>query len=281
MRVYWLLIRRHYFQSWGQSLLTILGLALGVSVFISIHLAVGACLTSFQNTVQAVSGQAQWEIRQEGLGLDERLFREVKIHTVVEAAAPVVELQVPLRDYPGQVLWIMGVDGFSEAGIRRQGQALAAIRDQDFLPLLLTPRTVALTPALVKRLGLQTGATVTVLINGRPQELTIAALLETEGPARTLGVDLALMDIAQAQELLGRIGRLERIDLVLTGDAPEQLRQLRGLLPPGAVLYRTADQRQGTERMVRSYQLNLLAMSFIAVLVSMYLIYQVTALSVV
>lgn len=281
MRIYGLLIRRHYFQSWGQSLLTILGLALGVSVFISIHLSVGACLTSFQNTVLAVSGQAQWEIRQEGLGLDERLFREVKTHPVVDAAAPVVELQVPLRDFPGQVLWIMGVDGFSEAGIRRQGQAPAGVRDEDFLSLLLNPRTVALAPERIKRLGLRPGATLTVLINGRPEELTLAGLWETEGPARTLGVDLALMDIAQAQELLGKVGRLNRIDLVLTGEAPEQLRQLREILPPGAVLYRTADERQGTERMVRSYRLNLLAMSFIAVLVSMYLIYHVTALSVV
>lgn len=87
-----LLIRRHTFQSWGQSGLTILGLGLGVSVFISIHLAVGACLSSFKSTAQAVSGRTQWQIVQEGRGWDERLFPALKTHAAVQAAAPVVEM---------------------------------------------------------------------------------------------------------------------------------------------------------------------------------------------
>ena len=62
------------------------------------------------------------------------------------------------------------------------------------------------------------------------------------------------------------------------GSAVEDLQKL---LPPGAALLQPSDRREGTERMVRSYQLNLLALSFIAVLVSMYLIYNVTSLSVV
>jgi putative ABC transport system permease protein len=175
----------------------------------------------------------------------------------------------------------MGVDGFNEAGIRRQGQALASLRDDDFRSLLLDPRTVALTPDMAKRLSLPPGATITVIVNGRPETLKVAALLDPVGPARTLGIDLALMDIAPAQEFLGKVGRLDRIDLVLRGESPEELQRLRDILPPGATLFRTAEQRQGTERMVRSYQLNLLAMSFIAVLVSMYLIYHVTSLAVV
>ena len=53
--IYSLFVFRHLLQSWRQSLLTILGLALGVSVFVSIHLTVGASLQSFQNTVQSIS----------------------------------------------------------------------------------------------------------------------------------------------------------------------------------------------------------------------------------
>jgi hypothetical protein len=63
---------------------------------------------------------------------------------------------------------------------------------------------------------------------------------------------------------------------VAEGPAIEDLQKL---LPPGAALLQPSDRREGTERMVGSYRLNLLALSFIAVLVSMYLIYNVTALS--
>ncbi len=277
------MIRRHYFQAWGQSLLTILGLGLGVSVFISIHLAVGACLSSFKSTVQAVSGLAQWQIIQEGRGLDERLFPAIKAHPAVQAAAPVVELQVPLQGHPGLVLWIMGVDFFNEAQVRTHAPSLTSLREPDFLSLLVAPQAIALSRDLARRLSIQPGSSLGVLINGRPQTLTVAALIDPEGPARALGGHFGVMDIAQAQEIMGKIGRLDRIDLVLNPEysVAATIASLQKLLPPGASLLQPSDRQGGTERMVRSYQLNLLALSFIAVLVSMYLVYNVTALSVV
>jgi putative ABC transport system permease protein len=277
------LIRRHYSQAWGQSGLTILGLGLGVSVFISIHLAVGACLSSFKSTVQAVSGLAQWQIIQEGRGLEEGLFPVIKTHPAVQAAAPVVELQVPLQNHPGLVLWIMGVDLFNEAQVRTHAPSLTSLREPDFLSLILTPQAIVLSRDLARRLSLQPGSPLGVLINGRPQTLTVAALIDPEGPARALGGHFGVMDIAQAQEIMGKIGRLDRIDLVLNPEysVAATIESLQKLLPPGASLLQPSDRQAGTERMVRSYQLNLLALSFIAVLVSMVLMYNVTALSVV
>src|SRR4030066_153568 len=78
LRVFVLFIFRHYLQSWRQSLLTVLGLALGISVFVSIHLTVGASLRSFKNTVQAVSGKAEWQLVQNGREIDEKLFPVIK-----------------------------------------------------------------------------------------------------------------------------------------------------------------------------------------------------------
>ena len=74
------------------------------------------------------------------------------------AAAPVVELQVPLRDYPGEVLWIMGVDIFSETGIRPQAPSWATLGEKELLELLLIPRSVALNRDLAGRLGLRPGS---------------------------------------------------------------------------------------------------------------------------
>ena len=235
-----------------------------------------------QNTAQAVSGQAQWQVVQEGRGLDERLFPALKTHPAVQAAAPVVEMQVPLQDHPGLVLWVMGVDFFNEAGVRAHAPSLTSLQESDFLSLLLTPRAVALSRELARRLNVQPGASIVVLINGRPQPLTVSALIAPEGPARALGGHFGVMDIAQAQELMGKIGRLDRVDLVLNPEIAEgpAVEALKKLLPSGAALLQPSDRREGTERMVRSYRLNLLALSFIAVLVSMYLIYNVTALSV-
>ncbi|MFH0787157.1 MAG: FtsX-like permease family protein [Pseudomonadota bacterium] len=281
-RVYSLFISRHALQAWRQSLLTILGLALGVSVFVSIYLTVGASLQSFKNTVQSISGKAQWQLVQDGRGIDENLFPLVKMHPVIKTAAPVVEFQAALDKHPGQTIWIMGVDFFSEAEIRRYSESLSSLKGEEFRSLVLTPRSIALTRTFAERSGIKKGDSLTLLVNGRPQTLTVAVLLAAEGPAQAMGGHFGLMDIAQAQEVFGKIGFLDRIDLLLRegGNEKDQLQALEKVLPPGIRLIQPADREKGTERMIRSYQLNLTALSFIAVLVSMYLIYNTASLSV-
>ena len=283
LHVYSLFILRHYRQSWRQSLLTILGLALGVSVFVSIHLTVGASLKSFKNTVQAVSGKAEWQLVQNGREIDETLFPIVKTHPVIQAAAPVVEFQASLYRWPGQMIWIMGVDFFSETGIRRYSDSLSSLKGEELLSLLINPRSIGLTRVFAARYGIKKGEVLTILVNGRPKKLTVAALLESEGPAQALDGHFGLMDIAQAQEVFGKVGVLDRIDLLLKEEGVEknQIQELKKIIPPGVRLVRSVDREKGMERMIRSYQLNLTALSFIAVLVSMYLIYNTASLSVV
>jgi putative ABC transport system permease protein len=281
-RVYALFVFRHILQTWRQSLLTILGLALGISVFVSIHLTVGASLLSFKNTVQSISGKAQWQLVQDGRGIDENLFPIVKMHPVVKAAAPVIELQTSLAQQTGLAIWIMGVDFFSEAEIRHYSESLSSLKGEKFLSLVLTPRSIALPRTLAERIGIKEGDPLTILVNGRPQTLKVVTLLETEGPVQALEGHFGLMDIGQAQEVFGKIGFLDRIDLLFQegGIEKEQLQELLKVLPPGIRLIQPADREKGTERMIRSYQLNLTALSFIAVLVSMYLIYNTASLSV-
>ena len=281
--VYALFIFRHYLQSWRQTLLTVLGLALGVSVFVSIHLTVGASLKSFTNTVQAVSGQAEWQLVPNGGEIDEKLFPVIKTNPVIQAAAPVVEFQASLNRWPGQMIWIMGVDFFSETGIRRYSDSLSSLNGEEFLSWLTTPRAIALTRVFAARYGIKKGEVLTILVNGRQEKLTVVVLLDAEGPARAWEGHFGLMDIGQAQEVFGKIGVLDRIDLLLRekGIEKEQIQELSKVIPPGVRLTQPADRGKGTERMIRSYQLNLTALSFIAVLVSMYLIYNTASLSVV
>jgi putative ABC transport system permease protein len=283
LRVYLLFIIRHYLQSWRQTLLTVLGLALGVSVFISIHLTVGASLRSFKNTTQSISGRAQWQLVRDGQGIDESLFPRIKMHPLVQAAAPAVEFQAPLLEKPDQSIWIMGVDFFSEAGFRQYSKTLSSLRGDDFLSLVLTPRAIALPRNFVERYGLKKGDSFSILINGRPLTLKVTGFLENEGPAQAFGGNFGLMDIAQAQEAFGKIGVLDRIDLLpgKTGDEKAWAQEIEKILSPGVRLIRPADRDKGTEQMIHSYQLNLTALSFIAVLVSMYLIYNTANLSVV
>jgi ABC-type antimicrobial peptide transport system permease subunit len=92
---------------------------------------------------------------------------------------------------------------------------------------------------------------------------------------------MLLMDLAGAQELLHRVGQLDYIDLILSGDEAAAAARLARELPPGVDLVRPGAQGRQLEGMVASYRLNLTVLSAIALFVGMFLIYQSVTLSVV
>jgi len=95
------------------------------------------------------------------------------------------------------------------------------------------------------------------------------------------------MDIAAAQELLGRAGRLDRIDLIVPEKSPEGkegsqlLARAAAVLPRGAQILRAAARTRTTEEMTRAFRLNLTALSLLALICGVFLIYNTMTFSVV
>ncbi len=119
-------------------------------------------------------------------------------------------------------------------------------------------------------------------MGGYPRQAFLAGLLTPadELSRRTLD-GLILADIATAQELTGRLGRLDRIDLILPGDEGAVADELRALLPAGAQIV-GVEARAGTiEEMTAAFRLNLLALSLLALVVGLFLIYNTMTFSVV
>jgi putative ABC transport system permease protein len=118
------------------------------------------------------------------------------------------------------------------------------------------------------------------LAGDRAVRFRVAAIL----PAAVAGLDTSVMfvDIVTAQELFGKVGLLDRIDLVVDPARLPAVRQaVAAVLPHGARAIEPAVRTNEIKRMLRSFQLNLAALSYIAMLVGMYLIYNTVAISVV
>jgi putative ABC transport system permease protein len=90
------------------------------------------------------------------------------------------------------------------------------------------------------------------------------------------------MDIAAAQLLFQSIGRLDRIELVTMPDRPldDIATTVRRVLPPHLVVQRPAQRTKQVENMVRAFQLNLTVLSWVGLLVGMFLIYNTMAFAV-
>lgn len=295
-----LLVLRRFGQERRRTVLTLLGVALGVAVFTGIRLASRSALASFADSVDAVTGRANLEVASTSDGFAESVYARVARMPGIDAAAPVV--QVTALAHPGaprgdaapagehgpwnETLTFLGVDPLAEApfvrGLAAEDSPRArAAAGASALRLLATPRAAAVPRSLATRLRLREGDTLTVLASGAPEPLVVAAILEAPGLQQAMGGNFALLDIATAQDVFRRVGRLDRIDLLVAPARREAVRAaLARALPPDAVAEAPRARTRQVEDMVSAFELNLAALSFIALFVSMFLIFNAVALSV-
>jgi putative ABC transport system permease protein len=121
-------------------------------------------------------------------------------------------------------------------------------------------------------------------VDGRREDAEVRGILRPgDDLSRRALRDLLFLDVAGAQELLGRQGALTRIDLILPpGPAGEStLAGLEAVLPPGARVETTGTKEAGLSQMIRAFDLNLRALSLLALIFGMFLIYNTLTFSVV
>ena len=86
--------------------------------------------------------------------------------------------------------------------------------------MLTTPQSIVLSERFAQRHDLRLGAPIHLYTSQGTQRLIVQGLLRPEGAAAALGGHFAIMDIAAAQVLFNRVGRLDRIDVVPRPDFP-------------------------------------------------------------
>jgi putative ABC transport system permease protein len=284
---------RHLGDERARALLTAAGVALGVAAFVSVRLASQSARGSFSDTVDAVAGRANLQVAGTSEGFDERLFTMVRRVPGVAAAAPVVQVAAPGRVArageppvaPASRRWdesllVLGVDVFQEGPFARAGRA-DDLRRTAF-QLLAEPRAAAVTRSFAARHRLSRGDTVEVLSGGLPEPLVVRRIVASDTLEQAFGGSIVVVDIATAQELFHREGRLDRIDLLVPPPALEAVRErLAPLLPADVEVETPAGRTRQVENLVRAFDLNLTALSFIALYVATFLIFNAVSLSVV
>lgn len=270
-----------------QSLFLVLGVAIGVAMIVAIDLANGSAARAFELGTETVTGRATHQIVGGPRGLDEQIYTQLRREVGYRASAPVVESYVTALELDAQPLRLLGIDPFAETPFRSYlgtlNQTTAPAPDY-LTPLMVQPNTILLSTEVAERYGLAVGESVTVQIGSRRQALTIVGLLAPADDLSRRGLSgLLLTDIATAQEVLDRVGRLDRIDL-LVADTPEgaaALQQIAAMLPPSARIERSAARSGTVNEMTAAFSLNLTALSLLALVVGMFLIYNTVTFSVV
>jgi putative ABC transport system permease protein len=141
---------------------------------------------------------------------------------------------------------------------------------------------VLISQDLAERHALQTGSRFEIEYAGRLIPVSVAGLLQPADALsrRALG-GMLLMDIATAQELTGRLGRLDRVDLILPEGEDAALEAIQAALPAGVLVLPVAARSGTVEQMTAAFRINLTALSLLALVVALFLIYNTMTFSVV
>ena len=269
---------------------TVFAVASGVAIALAIDLANTTAVASFASSVNVISNHVNLQVLGVGRGFPEQALQRVAAVDGVSYAGPSIEDSIVVGakandPFSGEVLRVLGLDllqplpGDTAAYAGAPGTTAGGAGAPD-PNLLVNGHGAFISERIARKYGLSRGAPLRGLAGDRSVTLDVAGVI----PASIPGVDssVVFVDIATAQELFEKVGRLDRIDLVVDGARIARItRAVAAVIPPGTRVVAPTVRTGEIQRMLGSFQLNLAALSYIALLVGMYLIYNTVAISVV
>jgi len=290
MSVSWTLLRRFSLRHWrmapGQNALLILILALGVAVFIAIHLANESAVASFANFTETLVGRSDWVIEAPAGTMSETVLGELRAALGARPVTiiPVVETTAarPLR--PGDTTFlaretytVLGVDLIAVSNFTGGRGAGDFVKNgADFWTAFRAGPRLWVPPALARM------RTLNLVVGDAVVDLPVAGALPAAPEAPPYPDTLLVMDLPRLQVLAGKVGQVDRVEFaVAPGYGLVERRAEVGRIltrlgrngdrwlvrPPGV-------QRATAEKMTAAFRLNLTILSLIALLVGLYLILQ-------
>src|SRR4030043_2472798 len=125
-----------------RTFLSLIGIVLGVSVFVSVQIAIHTSIESFNATVDHVSGKANLQITSFGRGFSEEVYLRAKKVPGVMAATPVIQPIAKIDEPIGEPLYLLGIDIFSDQQFRDYQFREA---NEEALNFLRNPKALAIT----------------------------------------------------------------------------------------------------------------------------------------
>jgi len=284
-----------------RTITTVLGVSLGIAVVIAIQLTNASSVRGFETALETVAGKTAVEIIGSSTGVDETLLPQIGwlrelgiVSPVIEGTAALVTGDVKsLSRRRMEAVKVLGVDilrdqpfrDYQLLDVQQQAGADAQqdLNTQRFLEILTSEQSVVITEKLATRQRFALGSSLTLMIGDRVLPFVVRGILKNEGPARVLDGNFMLMDIAAAQLAFDRLGRVDRLDVLLPdgADLNAAVATIASRLPDGLHAQRPGRRGEQVETMLEAFHTNLTAMSWIALVVGLFLVYNTVTISVV
>ena len=274
IRLAWWLIRAQVLGRRTATALSMLAIALGVSLGYAIHLINAAALADFAQAMKTVQGQPDAVIapRDTAAGIPLALLDRISRDDSVALAAPVIDTRVRLDGHAGTVR-LIGIDLLSAAPLMP-----ALLPGSAPAPGILEGGLFA-SRALLEGFPLKVGADITA----RRGTARATGRLAGDLPAFGATGQVLVADIAWVQAHFGPpdgVGEI-RLRLMPGVRAEDWLERTARGLPPGIELRAAADNRERMSNVSRAYRVNLNVLATVALLTGAFLVFatQLTAVA--
>jgi putative ABC transport system permease protein len=275
----WQYVRKHMFRT----LLTLMGIVLGVAVFVGMHTANQSVMSALHQTIDRIAGATQLQVTAGETGFDESVLDRVQATPGVRVAVPVIEAVVNTGIRGEGNLLVLGVDMLGDRSLRTydlQGDDDGAIDDP--LVFLAQPDSLMVAQSFAVRNHLKINSRITLSTMNGPRLFTIRGIMRTGGLTSAFGGNLAVMDIYAAEKMFGRGRKFDRIDLAVNdGVSIESVqRELERRLGPGFQVETPSSRGQQFEAISAVYRMSANITSLFALFIGMFLIYNAFAIAV-
>lgn len=259
----------------GRTLLAVIAIALGVALGLSIYLLNRTAADEISLAARSLYGLADLTVVATTNDFDEAFFPSIARTRGVAVASPKVEVEAKLADRRGS-LTVIGVDAFRYRELQ-PAFVEGAADSYGLSRTLFDPRTMLLSATAARSLGLSRGDQLRVQVGLTVVEFQIAGVL----PGQALRGSAALVDIATAQWIFGRLGRLTSVDLRLaSGASASDVRRELAALAPNIRVTTPGEATDDALRLSRAYRANLTALALVALFTGGFFVYSTQALAV-
>ena len=271
----------------GRTLLAVLAIALGVALGLAIYLINRSAADEISLAARSLYGLADLAVEGGAEGFDENFYPRVARLPDVAVASPIVEVEARVVGHRSP-LTLLGMDGFrskllqpafaaSVVGSGSDEVSSDANAGDEGTDEQFDNRSILLSASAARELQLARGDFIEFQVGVKRERLRVSGVL----PPAALQDFAGVVDIATAQWVFERLGKLSRINLRLaTGSSPERVEAaLAEILPPTVRVTTPGQATDDALRLSRSYRSNLTALALVALFTGGFFVYSTQSLA--
>ncbi len=267
----------------ARTVIAVFGIALGVASMVSIDIVNGSVLRSFEDSINRVAGRASLQVTSADSGFPEEMIDRVQKVPGVEYALPVIETNADFSEGTGRSFMILGVDSLQDHKLRSYSLTDESADVPDPLMFLARSDSILLTKKMADREGIRIDQAIRIQTVQGIKTFYVRGLLNPDGPAGAASGDIAVMDIYAVQKVFGKDGKIDRIDVSFLPDMNLDImkERIQAALPEGYYVDTPMGRSRQIENATLRFRKSMGLVSFLALFVGMFLIYNTVAISVV